>query len=94
MTDQDDYLSDLVERLHQIEQLTAQPGWALLEDYLKAETVAHQNRLLSGRIDSLDEYKRLTGWLDGVFFYRLAAKRLRDQIAGERGRIAEDRQPA
>jgi hypothetical protein len=62
----EDELRDLIERDAQVQEMTQHPGWALLQDYMRAQMEAKQRWLIIGNADTLEEYRRMTGWLQGV----------------------------
>ena len=63
---EDKELRDLVERAHRIAQLTQHPGWQEFCDYLLSCSKTAQNRLCDGYVADMEEYKKLTGYLDGI----------------------------
>jgi hypothetical protein len=75
-----DELRDLVERNTQVQEMTRHPGWALLEDYLRAQLEAKQRWLLVGNAKTLEEYREMTGWLQGVRDTLNAPNALHEQV--------------
>ena len=55
-----------IEVAFQLEQLTQHPGWPVLRDFVQSRAVAKQNRLLTGSITHIEEYKKEAGWLAGA----------------------------
>jgi hypothetical protein len=51
-----------------IQELTNQPGWSYFTDRAVATIASYQKKILAGGIDSLEDYKKLTGWLEGAAF--------------------------
>lgn len=56
----------LIEEVHQLQELQAHPGWAVLMRYTHQWLGAHEDRMRSGQIDDLNEYKLTAGRADGV----------------------------
>lgn len=85
-------LRDLIERNAQIQEMTQHPGWALLEDYMRAQMGAKQRSLLLGNADTIEEYREWTGWLKGVSATLDAPDTLAKQL--EREAAQDDAQAA
>ena len=83
-------LRDLIERNHQVQELIRQPGWPLLCDYLRAQMEAKQRWLLLGHADTLEEYRRVVGWLQGVSDALSAPDVLAAQVEREAQTEAEE----
>lgn len=56
----------LIEEQAALEELQQHPGWAVLSALAQQSFDAHQAKMNSGRLDTLEEYKFLAGWLDGA----------------------------
>lgn len=56
----------LIEDVHQLAELQTHPGWAVLMKYTHQWLDAHEDRMRSGQIDDLNEYKLTAGRADGV----------------------------
>src|SRR5436190_9701774 len=66
MSSYSDELRDLIERNATVQEMAQHQGWALLEDYIRAQMEAKQTYLLTGNADSMEEYNKITGWIAGV----------------------------
>lgn len=56
----------LIEDISAIRELEQQPGWPVLIRYVNQWLEANENRLRSGNIDDLQEYKLVAGRVDGI----------------------------
>ena len=57
----------LIEQAHQLHELTKHPGWEVLVDYCNVVMAPVKRRLLNDSgVDTLDEYKKLSGYLAGM----------------------------
>lgn len=74
-------LHDLIERAHQVQQLTHHVGWKFFHDYLTALTATSQHRILLGRCESIEEYRFYTGYVQGMREAIEAPERLLRQVA-------------
>lgn len=81
-------LRDLIERTHQIRDMTSHPGWAFLQDYLVALTTKHQRRILSGYCRDIESYRAETGYVKGLQAALEAPDKLQDRIARLQERLA------
>lgn len=77
MTDEE--LRDLIERVHQIQELQKHQGWELLLDYSRALLAHKQGRILSGKLTP-DEYHEAVGWLNGANAILNAAEVLAERL--------------
>lgn len=48
--------------------MTTHPGWQLFVDRAHHTMAAKQRQLLTGRVGNIEEYKSVTGWLEGAEF--------------------------
>lgn len=88
-------LRDLIERNSQVQEMTQHPGWDLLKDYVRAQMEAKQRWVLLGNADTLDEYRKATGWIQGVIDVLeapdvLAAQVEREQQAEREAHVQEE----
>ena len=88
----EDEFRDLVERNAQIQEITERPGWPLLADYLRAQMEAKQRWVLLGDAKTMDEYKKVTGWLQGVTDALTAPNALAEQVERERRELEGESQ--
>ena len=83
----EDELRELIERAHQIRELTKTPEWELLRDYI-ATVVSKKNRaLLNGNAKTIEEYRGEAGWIQGAMFVLEAADQLDLQVERAREQI-------
>lgn len=61
-------LGDLRERTALIEDMASRPGWEMLRDRALVALYQRQQRLISGRIGSYEDYLKEVAWMDGVSF--------------------------
>lgn len=73
-------LRDQIERAHMIEQLSQHHGWPMFIDYLTALTTGLQERILTGRCGDIEEYRFLTGQVDGLLKAINAPKTLFERV--------------
>jgi hypothetical protein len=83
-----DELRDLIERNHQVQELTRHPGWPLFCDYLRAQLEAKQRYLILGNAKDIEDYRKIASWVAGVTDALNAPQMLSEQV--ERARRAED----
>ncbi len=89
MTD-DDYRA-LVEQSYQLNDLTNHPGWDVLVDYMRSVVLKpRKDRLLAGNLDSLDEYKKVSGFCVGAEWVLDAHKIVGNAVLSEQGRRDEE----
>jgi hypothetical protein len=83
---------ELLERAHQIAQLSQHPGWSVYCDYLVAQTISLQTRILDGRCTSFEDYKEKTGRVAGIRLALEAPNKLDEQIRvmREQAALAEE----
>jgi hypothetical protein len=67
-----------VELSHQLSVLASYPEWRVLVDYVQKTEVLKQSYLLNGGCRNIEEYKKISGWLEGVHFVLDAAKTTED----------------
>lgn len=75
-----DELRELIERNAQVQEMTQHPGWALLGDYMRAQLEARQRYLLVGSAKDIEDYRKMTGWLQGVSDTLSAPATLGEQV--------------
>lgn len=63
----DDEYRALQEQSHLLTELTRQPGWPVLVDFLEVISRSAKKRLLNGNIADFDAYKAVTGELVGIY---------------------------
>lgn len=56
----------LIEEQSALADMQRTPGWVVFEKYVRAWLHSHEQRLMSGGVDDLLEYKLLSGRMDGV----------------------------
>lgn len=56
----------LIEENSALQDMMRHPGWAVFEKYIRAWLSNHEQRLMSGGVDDLLEYKLLSGRMDGI----------------------------
>lgn len=76
----DDQLREIQERAHQIRELTRDPKWAILADYVGAMISAKNRSLLNGNAKTIEEYRGEAGWISGAYFVLQAADHLDRQL--------------
>lgn len=73
-------IRDLIDRSGHIQELTRHPGWVYYQDYLVAITGTMQNLILSGACKNLEEYRKQTGYVQGVRAAIEAPERLQQRV--------------
>lgn len=81
---------ELLERAHQINQLTQHPGWAVFCDYLIALTTPVQVAVLEGKVRSEEDYRERVGFIRGVRTAMLAPDRLAGQVQAMHEQALDD----
>lgn len=84
----EDELRDLAERTQAIIEMAEGHAWALFKDRAQAEILAHQRRILSGRL-SEEDYRREAGWVDGALAVLSLPTQLEHEYLGARERFEE-----
>lgn len=84
-----DEFADLVERLHQIEEMTDTLGWQLFRDRAVVDMAKTQAAILGGALER-DDYLRLTGQYTGMKAILDLPARLRHEVDVERSRLQEE----
>ena len=81
---------EMIERSSRIQDMTNHPGWPMFKDYLVALTASHQRRILGGYCGSMEEYRRETGFVDGLQAALNAPKTLAEQVELVRRRLDDN----
>lgn len=69
----------IVERAHLISDLANHPSWSVLVSYVNETARAKQHIVLNSGCKDIEDYRRQTGWLEGVAFVMDAAARTEEQ---------------
>lgn len=85
----DDEFRELVERAHQIREVTRHEGWTYLTDRAAINIGARQQQLLQARFESMEEYKRTAGWVEGALWVLQLADTVQGEVERERGERRE-----
>jgi hypothetical protein len=72
----DDDRRDLIERVHQMQEMEKTQGWTLLKDYVNRHFEIRYRELVNGNVTSHEEYKAKCAWLQGAQFVLSATKDL------------------
>jgi hypothetical protein len=67
-----------IERAHQLEVLAEYPQWRALVEYVQQTERVKQLYLVNGGCRDIEDYRKVTGWLEGVHFVLDAAKTTED----------------
>lgn len=86
----DDELRALIEQAHQLRELTAHPGWAVLQSFSHERMKATKTAVLNGNVADFEKYKQHTGWLRGIHDTLDAAETVEKMADSERTRRARD----
>ena len=84
----DDTYRDLIERAHDLRELTLHPGWAVWNNHLHRRIMAKQREMLAGK-DTLEAYRHTAGWIEGMEYALGVLSELERQIQRERDRRKE-----
>jgi hypothetical protein len=80
----------IIEQSFQLNELTKHAGWPVLVDYmLSVKLRPVKERLLAGNIDSLDEYKKVSGFCAGAESVLNAHRVVADVVLREQERRDE-----
>lgn len=82
----EDDFRDLIERAHQIRELTRHPGWEYFTDWLAYRVRSAQGKLLGGDISDINDYKLQAGIMRGVQLALHAADDTQLLVDNERAR--------
>lgn len=74
---------------HEVQEMTKHPGWTYLIDRAAVNISAKQRSVLNGSAKSVEEYKALTGWLDGATFIVNLPERMNQDLEQTRSARAE-----
>jgi hypothetical protein len=77
----------VLDQAQRINDLTGHHGWQTLVSYVDEMVEAKRRAILSGSCTSFDEYRRMTGWLDGAQYVLGAAARAEASARYARGVI-------
>lgn len=66
----------VVEQAQHIRDLQSHHGWKPLVEYVSAKANEKRKACLSGSCTDIADYKKLTGWLEGVEFVLDAAEKI------------------
>lgn len=69
----------IVERAHLINDLATHNSWSVLVNYVNETARAKQHIVVNGGCKDIEDYRRQTGWLEGVAFVLDAANRTEEQ---------------
>lgn len=86
-------LRDLIERASQIQEMTLHAGWQHLTDYIYSHTATFQQRLVTGRCESFEQYKDIAGWVRGITDALAVPEKLQQQIQARILAAQEGREP-
>lgn len=84
----EDEFRELLERTQVVEDMAATPGWAYLADRATVSIAAKQRQILAGSVTDINEYKAVSGWLQGAEFVLSLPRRMREEV--ERARERDD----
>lgn len=85
----EDELNDLIERVHQVEQLAETMQWAFLRDRAIADMAKIQQQILSGGLDH-ETYLRRTGEYAGMSRVLGLPEQMRRELDTARAQYAEE----
>ena len=74
-----------MERAQHIADLQAHHGWRSLEAFVSEQADARRTQILSGGCVDIEEYRKHTGWLEGVLFVLNAADKIKPSAVVARG---------
>lgn len=83
----------LIEQAHQLRELTKHPGWAVLVDFMEIRMRGDKLKVLNGKCVDLDDYRKLTGSLQGIHAVLDAPKIVQELADNARRRDAERDEP-
>lgn len=86
---EDEFL-DLVRMTHEVQEMTKHPGWTYLVDRAAVNISAKQRSVLNGSAKTVEEYKALTGWLDGATFFVNLPNKMEQDLEEQRLERAEN----
>ena len=76
-----------------LDELTRHAGWPVLVDFLLVISQSAKKRVLNGNLDSLDEYKSVTGELVGIHKAIDAPGVVAKMLLDERTRRIDNEEP-
>ena len=82
----EDEFRELLERIQVVEDMAATPGWAYLADRAAVTIGAKPHQILAGSVVDINEYKSLSGWLQGAQFVLGLPERMRKEVEAARER--------
>lgn len=91
--DPDDALRELLERQHLILDMQATPGWEMWRDFLAAEQVGYQRRLLTGKHKDMLDYRYDAGFCEGIRFALGVSETLGQRVSAMRSILDQSRLP-
>ena len=74
---------ELIERSHQLNELTKHPGWEILQDYVlfsPGGSAFHQKKMILKGSSSWEEYQRDFNFVRGIHYVVEAPKRIEDAV--------------
>lgn len=74
---------------HEVQEMTKHPGWTYLVDRSNVTRSSKQKSILNGNAKTVEEYKEMTGWLDGANFIISLPARLHGEVESLRIERAE-----
>lgn len=79
----------LIERAHQVRELTKEPGWQVLVNDVTAQAGEWNKRLLGGHATTVEEYRAWAGRVQGLKAFLDIPDELEAKVEAERQRRRE-----